>query len=79
MPAGGGDPKVIGDGQTVFLRPEFSRGNSDLWDMKDVVVALLEERDEFRAAVAGAVDFAAFKAAVAALPKRVVLLDHVGV
>jgi hypothetical protein len=79
MPAGGGDPKVIGDGQTVVIRPEFSRGGSDLWDMKDIVVALLEEREEFRAAVAASVDYATLKAGIAALPRRVVLLDHVGV
>lgn len=79
MPAGGGDPKVIGDGQTVFLRPEFSRGGSDLWDMKDVVVALLEEREEMRAALAASATYALFQTAVAALPRRVVLLDHVGV
>lgn len=54
MPAGGGDPKVIGDGQIVKIRPEFSRGNTDIWDTRDVIVALMEENAELRAALVAA-------------------------
>lgn len=79
MPVGGGDPKVAGDGQVVVIRPEFSRGGSDLWDVKDVVVAAREELDDIRAALAASATYALFQTAVAALPKRFVLLDHVGV
>jgi hypothetical protein len=75
MPAGGGDPKVLGDGQVVSIRPEFGRGNSDIWDMKDVLVALLEEREDFRTMVAGAADFAAFKTGVGALDRWVIVTD----
>lgn len=75
MPVGGGDPKVLGDGQVVQIRPDYGRGNADIWDTKDVVVGLLEERENLRAAVAGAVDFAAFKVAVAALPRWVIVTD----
>lgn len=75
MPVGGGDPKVIGDGQTVKIRPDFSRGNADIWDVRDIVVALLEERREFKAAVAASVDYATLKAGIAALPDRIELID----
>jgi hypothetical protein len=77
MPAGGGDPKVIGDGNVVKLRPEFTRGNCDVWDLRDVVVALMEEREGLRAALAGAADFPAFKVAVAALPRWVQVIDSI--
>jgi hypothetical protein len=75
MPTGGGDPKIIGDGQVVVLRPETTRGNSDIWDMKDIVVALIEERENFRAALAGAGNYGLFQAAVAALPRWVKVID----
>ena len=75
MPMGGGDPKVYGDGQVVQIRPESTRGNSDVWDLKDVIVGLLEERENLRDAVAAAADFAAFKTAVAALPRWVIVTD----
>jgi hypothetical protein len=75
MPAGGGDPKQIGDGQIVKIRPDFSRGGADLWDMRDVVVAQIEERQELLAALAGAADFASFKTAAAGLVARVELID----
>lgn len=75
MPAGGGDPKVIGDGQVVKIRPEFTRGNCDVWDMRDVLVALLEEREELRAAIAANMDYATFQTAVAALPRWVQIID----
>jgi len=77
MPAGGGDPKRIGDGLVVKIRPDFSRGGADLWDTRDVVVALLEERQELFAAIAGAADFAAFKVAAAALSAKIELIDAV--
>jgi hypothetical protein len=75
MPMGGGNPKIVGDGQVVVLRPEATRGNSDIWDMKDVIVALIEEREELRAALAGAINYGAFQVAVAALPRWVKIID----
>jgi hypothetical protein len=75
MPAGGGDPKQIGDGTVVKIRPDFSRGGADLWDMRDVVVAQIEERQELLAALASAGDFATFKSNAAALVARVELID----
>lgn len=76
MPAGGGDPKKIGDGQTVKIRPDYSRGGADLWDARDVLVAQIEERQELLAALAGAADFASFKSAAAALEAKIVLIDQ---
>jgi hypothetical protein len=75
MPVGGGDPKVIGDGNVVKIRPEFTRGNCDVWDLRDVVVALLEEREDLRTALAGAATYADFQIAVAALPRWVQIID----
>jgi hypothetical protein len=75
MPMGGGDPKIVGDGQVVVLRPDATRGNADIWDMKDVIVAFIEERENLRAALAGAVAYADFQAAVAALPRWVKIID----
>lgn len=75
MPAGGGDPKIIGDGQIVKVRPEFTRGNCDVWDLRDVVVALLEEREELRTAITGAADFAGFQTAVGNLPRWIHIID----
>lgn len=75
MPMGGGNPKIVGDGQVVVLRPEATRGNSDIWDMKDVIVALIEEREELRAALAASVLYTDFQTAVAALPRWVKIID----
>jgi len=75
MPAGGGYPKIIGDGQIVKLRPEFTRGNCDVWDLRDVVVALLEERENLRQAIIDAADFPALQAAIPALPRWVQIID----
>jgi len=77
MPAGGGDPKVIGDGQIVKVRPEFTRGNCDVWDLRDVVVALLEERNDLRQAIVDAADFAALQAAVPLLPRWIHIIDSI--
>ena len=78
MPAGGGDPKQIGDGTVVKIRPDYSRGGADLWDARDVLVAQIEERQELLAALAGAGDFAAFQTAAALLEPKVVLIDQAG-
>jgi hypothetical protein len=43
--------------------------------MKDVIVAFIEERENLRAALAGAVAYADFQAAVAALPRWVKIID----
>lgn len=75
MPMGGGDPKVVGDGQTVFIRPETGRGNSDIWDLRDVLMAFIEERQELRAAIIAAANFGALQTAVATLPRRVQVID----
>lgn len=75
MPTGGGDPKVLGDGQVVVMRPETTRGNSDIWDMRDIVVALIEEREDLRTALANSVLYTDFQTAVAALPRWVKVID----
>ena len=75
MPVGGGDPKQIGDGLVVKIRPETGRGNSDVWDIRDITVALIEERQELLAALAGAATFADFKTAAAALTARLEIID----
>lgn len=64
MPMGGGDPKRLGDGLVVKVRPDATRGGADLWDMRDAVVALMEELDNIYAATQLA-DFATMKAALA--------------
>lgn len=46
MPLGGGSPKQLYDGMVVIVRPDFSRGNADLWETRDAVVALMEELDK---------------------------------
>jgi hypothetical protein len=74
MPMGGGNPKVLGDGMQVVIRPETTRGNSDIWDVRDALVALIEERNDLRAAIAASALDAGFKAAVAALPERLAIL-----
>lgn len=73
-PVGGGNPKQLGDGMVVKIRPEYGRGNSDLWDTRDVVVAFCEELDTIYAASQLA-DFAAFKAALAAGRTSIKLID----
>jgi hypothetical protein len=74
MPVGGGNPKQLGDGLVVKLRPDATRGGADLWDMRDALVALMEELDTIYAASQLA-DFAAFKAALAAGRTKIKLLD----
>lgn len=63
MPVGGGDPKQLGDGMVVKIRPDYGRGGADLWDTRDVIVAICEELDKIYAASQLA-DFSAFKAAL---------------
>lgn len=63
-PMGGGDPKRLGDGLVVKIRPDATRGNADIWDTRDAVVALMEELDDIYAATQLA-DFNAMKAALA--------------
>ncbi len=46
MPAGGGNPKISGDGTIVKIRPDYRRGGADLWDARDVLVAQIEERQD---------------------------------
>jgi len=75
MPAGGGDPKRLGDGTVVKIRPEFSRGFSSLQDTRDVCVALMEELDTVYSALAGAADFAAFQTALAAGRTHIKIID----
>jgi hypothetical protein len=77
MPIGGGDPKQIGDGLVVKLRPDAGRGSADIWDLRDIVVALIEERQELFATIAGAADFATFKTNAAALTAKLELIDTI--
>ena len=65
MPFGGGDPKVLGDGLIVKVRPTFGRGNAAIWDLRDGFIALMEELD-FIFAASQLADFPAFKAALTA-------------
>ena len=74
MPAGGGDPKRFGDGLVVKVRPDFSRGGADLWDVRDVVVAIMEELDNIYAGTQAA-DFATMKSDLAAGRTHIVLAD----
>lgn len=74
MPVGGGNPKQLGDGMVVKVRPDFSRGGADLWDVRDAVVAIMEELDGVYAASQLA-DFAAFKAALASGRQWIKLAD----
>lgn len=74
MPVGGGNPKQLGDGMVVKLRPDATRGGADLWDMRDAVVALMEELDGVYAASQLA-DFAAFKVAMATGRQWIKLAD----
>ena len=74
MPLGGGDPKRFGDGIVVKVRPDFGRGGADLWDMRDALVALMEEIDVIYAASQEA-DFGDFKTAAAVGRTHIVLTD----
>lgn len=78
MPVGGGDPKLIGDGQVVKIRPDFGRGNADVWDIRDIAVALIEERQEWVAALAAAGTYGDFQTAVAALTPKLQIIDGIG-
>lgn len=51
MPIGGGSPKRIGDGMVVYIRPDAGKGNADVWDVYDAVIALMEEIDKIYAAL----------------------------
>lgn len=72
---GGGDHKVLGDGRVVFFRPEAVQGNTDIWDLRDAFVAIVEMDNGMRSALAGAANFAAFQVAVAALPSLIQFVD----
>ena len=75
MPAGGGDPKVLGDGLVVKIRPEWSRGFSSLQDARDVAVALIEELDGIYAALAAEATYADFQTALAAGRTHIKIID----
>jgi hypothetical protein len=75
MPVGGGNPKLLGDGMVVKLRPDATRGGADLWDMRDALVALMEEFDNIYDELAAAADFAAFQTALAAGRTHIKLVD----
>lgn len=74
---GGGDHKVLGDGRVVFFRPESTLGNSDIWDLRDAFVAIVEMDNGVKGALAGAATFADFKTAVAALPSLIQFVDGI--
>jgi len=74
MPVGGGNPKKLGDGMVVKLRPDATRGNADLWDMRDALVAIMEELDDIYAASQLA-NFGLFTAALAGGRTHIKLLD----
>jgi hypothetical protein len=78
MPIGGGDHKHVGDGAIVFIRPDATLGNTDIWDLRDAIAAFVEMHNGVKGALAGAADFAAFKAAVALLPNLVQFIDERG-
>jgi hypothetical protein len=71
---GGGDPKRFGDGLVVKVRPDATRGGADLWDVRDAIVAIMEELDVIYAATQLA-DFATMKAALTAGRTHIVLAD----
>lgn len=73
-PMGGGDPKRLGDGLVVKVRPDATRGGADLWDTRDAIVALMEELDAIYAATQLA-DFATMKAALAGGRTHIKLAD----
>ena len=74
MPMGGGDPKRLGDGLVVKVRPDATRGSADVWDLRDAIVALMEELDDVYAATQLA-DFNAMKAALASGRTHIKLAD----
>jgi len=74
MPVGGGDPKRLGDGKVVKLRPDATRGSADVWDLRDAIVALMEELDRIYAASQLA-DFATFQSALASGRSSIKLAD----
>lgn len=39
------DPKKLGDDLVVKIRPDFSRGFADLWEVRDALVAICQELD----------------------------------
>jgi len=39
------DPKRLGDDLVVKIRPDFSRGFADLWEVRDALVAICQELD----------------------------------
>ena len=39
------DPKKLGDDLVVKIRPDFSRGFADLWEVRDALVAICQEID----------------------------------
>jgi len=78
MPIGGGEHKHVGDGAVVKFRPDATLGNTDIWDLRDAIAALVEMDQAWKAALAGAADFASFKAAVAALPDLIEFIDEAG-
>jgi hypothetical protein len=77
MPIGGGDPKQIGDGLVVKLRPDAGRGSADIWDLRDIVVALMEERQELFAIIASEANYADFQTAAALLTPKLELIDTI--
>ena len=77
MPIGGGDPKQIGDGLVVKIRPDAGRGNADVWDLRDIVVALIEERQELFAIIASEANYADFQTAAALLTPQIELIDTI--
>ncbi len=79
MPIGGGDPKQIGDGLIVKIRPDAGRGNADVWDLRDIVVALIEERQELFAIIASEANYADFQTAAALLTAKIELIDTINV
>jgi|GEM_PF-3204818 len=78
MPVGGGDPKILGDGTVVYLRPDATRGGADVWELADALVAVMEELDLIYADAVAAADGNAFRVALAARGGRTViqLLDR---
>ncbi len=46
MPTQNGNPKQLNDGNVVYLRPEFTKGLSDAFTVRDAFVAVCEELDK---------------------------------
>ena len=62
----GTNKKVIGDGQVVRIRGDYSIGLADIQATHDALVATCEEVQDLYTMVADAADFAALKTAMAA-------------